>query len=80
MVSFSPDCAVPFATLEDLLIAPGMRGGGLGTRMLAWVRAECRARGFRRLFLESGVRNDAAHRFFERHGFVQTSIVMAQEL
>lgn len=79
-VRFSPGGPAPFAVLEDLLIDPAQRRAGLGRRLIAWLRPQCRARGCRSLFLESGRGNDAAHRFFERQGFVQTSIVMRRDL
>lgn len=79
-VTFAPDAPSPFAVLDDLLIAPAMRGAGLGTGMLAWVHDQCRTRGVRRLFLESGLDNECAHRFFARHGFRQTSVVMVKDL
>ncbi|MCW6507217.1 GNAT family N-acetyltransferase [Lichenifustis flavocetrariae] len=79
-VSLTPDVRRPFATVEDLLIAPDTRGCGLGASLLGWIETECRDLGFHRLFLESGADNHAAHRFFARQGFVQTSIVMVRDL
>lgn len=70
----------PYATLEDLLIVPDGRSRGRGARFVAWIVKECRSRGMRRLFLESGVLNHRAHDFFERQGFRQTSIVMMRDL
>lgn len=79
-VSFATDAAVPFATLDDVLLAPERRGRGAGRLFLDWIAAECRAHGCRRLFLESGLGNHRAHRFFEDRGFAQTSIVMMRDL
>lgn len=70
----------PYATLEDLLIAPDARSRRRGARFMAWIVEECRTRGMQRLFLESGVLNHRAHDFFERQGFRQTSIVMMRDL
>ncbi len=79
-VSFAEDAPVPYATLEDVLIAPAHRGRGAGRLVLDWIAAECRARNCRRLFLESGSGNHGAHRFFADRGFAQTSVVMMRDL
>jgi GNAT superfamily N-acetyltransferase len=79
-VSFDDAAPRPFATLDDLVIDRDTRGAGDGRALLDWVAAQCRAAGFSRLFLESGLDNARAHHFFERQGFVQTSIVMVRDL
>jgi ribosomal protein S18 acetylase RimI-like enzyme len=79
-VTFADEAPVPFAVVEDLIVAPETRGRGVGKAMLDWIAAESRARGIRRLFLESGVNNERAHGFFEREGFRPTSVVMMREL
>lgn len=79
-VAFLHGPAAPYAVLEDLLVAPDARGQGDGARFLDWIRGECRARGMRRLYLESGAGNHRAHAFFERQGLRQTSVVMMQDL
>jgi len=79
-VTLADEALVPFAVVEDLIVAPETRGRGVGKMMLDWIAAEARARGIRRLFLESGISNERAHAFFEREGFRQTSVVMMREL
>ena len=79
-VTFAGSAPVPFAIVEDLIVAPAARGCGIGKTMLDWIADEARAGGIRRLFLESGVTNRRAHDFFEREGFHPTSIVMMREL
>ena len=79
-ITFADEAPAPFAIVEDLIVAPETRGRGVGKTMLDWIAAEARARGIRRLFLESGVKNERAHAFFEREGFRPTSIVMMREL
>ena len=79
-VRFMSGPALPYATLEDLLIVPDGRSRGRGANFVAWIVEECRIRGMQRLFLESGVLNHRAHEFFERQGFRQTSIVMMRDL
>jgi GNAT superfamily N-acetyltransferase len=70
----------PFATIEDMVISPAARGQGIGRLLLDWVSTELGAEGIQRLFLESGIGNDAAHHFFEREGFQQISVVMMKAL
>ena len=79
-VTFAGAAPVPFAIVEDLIVSPATRGRGVGKALLDWIAAEARARGIRRLFLESGVDNERAHAFFEREGFRPTSVVMMREL
>ncbi len=79
-VTLADEAAVPFAVVEDLIVAPETRGRGIGKMMLDWIATEARARGIRRLFLESGINNEQAHAFFEREGFRPTSVVMMREL
>ena len=79
-VTFADEAPVPFAVVEDLIVAPETRGRGVGKAMLDWIATQARARGIRRLFLESGANNERAHGFFKREGFRPTSIVMMKEL
>jgi len=79
-VAFAASAPVPFAIVEDLIVSPATRGRGIGKAVLDWIAAEARARGIRRLFLESGINNERAHAFFEREGFRPTSVVMMREL
>ena len=69
LVTFSRQGARPFAILEDMMVLPAVRSHGFGSQFLEWARAECRARGIGRMFLESGIANEHAHHFFEREGF-----------
>ncbi|MPY95012.1 MAG: GNAT family N-acetyltransferase [Acidimicrobiia bacterium] len=57
------------------------RNGGVGSAALVSVLEACRAYGPRRLFLETEARNDAARRFYARHGFdADDSIWMSRTL
>ena len=70
----------PFATLDDLVISPAVRGQGLGEALFGWVCAQLQAQGVQRLFLESGIDNQRAHRLFERLGCQPVSVTMIKEL
>lgn len=69
-----------FAVLEDMAVEPAMRGHRIGERLLAAVEARVRDRGVTWLFLESGLENHGAHRFFERHGFATASHVFMKQV
>lgn len=57
------------------------KGYGVGTCLIRRLEAECRARGVKRVFLETEVANEAARRLYEREGFeVDASIWMSKEL
>ena len=45
------------------------RGGGVGGRVVDALVAACREAGVHKVFLETEAPNDAARRFYRRHGF-----------
>lgn len=69
-----------FAVLEDMVVDPNSRSMGIGASLLSAVKARVAERDVAWLFLESGVRNDRAHGFFERSGFTMVSHVYAINL
>lgn len=69
-----------FATLDDLVVGASFQGSGTGRQLFDWVCAELRLRGIARLFLESGIDNRDAHRFFEARGCTPVSVTMLKEL
>ena len=71
---------VPHAVIEDLVVDLGRRNTGVGKAVMDWIASEARARDIHRLILESGLKNERAHEFFEREGFVTCSKVMMREL
>jgi GNAT superfamily N-acetyltransferase len=80
IVLWVPNDATPHAVLEDLTVDPARRSDWIGAAFLAWLERQATLKGARWLFLESGIRNDGAHRFFERHGFAPISRVFAKKL
>jgi GNAT superfamily N-acetyltransferase len=68
------------AILEDVAIEPTARGAGAGQALVDFIEAEAKSRGMKWVFLESGLSNAGAHRFFERHGYVPVSSVFAKRL
>ena len=65
--------------LDELYVRT--RDRGLGGRLIDAAEGECRARGVRRIVLETERPNDAARRVYERHGYIaDDSIWMSKEL
>ncbi len=60
------------AQIENVVVAPGARGRGVGTAMMTWAIDEARRRGCFRAQLTSNKRRTRAHAFYARLGFVAT--------
>lgn len=71
---------VRYARVDDVVVDPGGRGRGAGGTLLGWVEERLRESGVPRVFLESGIGNTDAHRFFERHGYAVISLSMMKDL
>jgi GNAT superfamily N-acetyltransferase len=72
-VSFLPGLArrgALRAQLEAVRVHDAYRSQGLGAAMLGWAIGEARQRGCALVQLTSDKSRTAAHRFYERHGFV----------
>lgn len=65
----------PVGILEDMVIHPGTRGQGVGGVLLTSLLEHATRLGCRRITLLSDGVNIAGHRFYERHGFVVSSMV-----
>lgn len=72
---------VAYAVIEDMAVDPDMRSGGVGAQLIAQAEKRIAERGgIEWVFLESGLHNEKAHGFFERHGFAPQSKVFAKRL
>lgn len=60
--------------LEDMVVRADRRGGGLGSRLLAYAIEYVRARRFTRVTLLTDRGNDGAKRLYGRHGFVESGM------
>jgi RimJ/RimL family protein N-acetyltransferase len=60
--------------IVDILLDQAVQGRGLGSALLGWTQAIVRERGLAALALHVDVRNEAALRLYERHGFVAQTI------
>lgn len=56
--------------VEAVRVASEWRGRKIGEAMMAWIEDRCRERGCIVCELTSDNRRDAAHRFYERHGYI----------
>jgi GNAT superfamily N-acetyltransferase len=63
------------ALLEDMVVAPAARGRGIGGALLAQAIAHARAQGCKRITLLTDGVNEAAQRFYARHGFTASGML-----
>ena len=68
------------ALVSAVRVDSGLRGRGLGERMMAWAMDEARARGCTAMELLSHASREAAHRFYERLGFPKSHVGMKRSL
>ena len=61
------DCA----ELQKLYLADGVKGRGLGYRLIEAVEEAARARGYRRIYLETHTNLQAALHIYEKSGYAQ---------
>ncbi|MGE0355371.1 MAG: GNAT family N-acetyltransferase [Burkholderiales bacterium] len=57
------------AKLDDVNVRPGLEGQGIGSAMLASLKAELKSAGVTRIDTATHFDNPGARRFYERHGF-----------
>ena len=70
----------PAGVLNDIVVDPAHRGGGLGRMLLDATIAELKARGVPRVVLSTAEQNEAAQHLFERAGFRRTMVEMTREV
>jgi len=63
------------ALLEDMVVSSQERGVGIGTQLLAEAISFARSQGCRRITLLTDRTNEAAQRFYEKQGFVASSMI-----
>lgn len=56
----------------NMAIAPGQRRKGIGSKLLAAVEEEAKAKSAERMYLEVRESNSAAIAFYEKHGFAKS--------
>lgn len=63
------------ALLEDMVVAPGARGSGVGSRLLESAIALARQEGCKRITLLTDRVNEPAQRFYRKHGFAFSPMI-----
>jgi len=61
--------------IEDVVVAPALRGQGIGARLMAAIDGWARRKGVRRLQLVTDQRNQPALAFYDRLGYQRTHMV-----
>jgi len=61
--------AAPSAVLEDVVVAAGLRGQGVGSKMMEYANGLCRQKGCYKMTFSSNINRVDAHRFYESLGF-----------
>ncbi len=79
-VSWIEDAPTPHGVLNDLAVAPEARRHGIARMLVAAVEQRAREREIGWMFLESGLGNEGAHRFFETEDYAPVSKVFAKRL
>jgi len=69
----------PVALIDELIVAEGERGGGLGSRLLEHALAYCRQQGCVEVEISTEAENVAARRFYARHGFEESGVLLERE-
>jgi GNAT superfamily N-acetyltransferase len=66
--------------LESVFVSASARGQGVGAAMLAVAEDRARARGAALITLSSNAKRVDAHRFYEQHGYVKTSVAFKKRM
>lgn len=62
------------ALLEDMVVLPGFRNSGLGSRLLEQAIQTCGLNGCKRITLLTDGVNESAQHFYQRHGFTASAM------
>ena len=74
------DGAAPYGMIYDVGLLPRHRSRGTGSLLVRTALDALREKGVADCYLESGVDNHSAHRFFEKFGFGQVSCIFRAKL
>jgi len=70
----------PVALVDELVVAEGARGRGIGSRLLQRALDFCRQRGCVEVEVTTEADNRSARRFYARHGFREQGLLLEAEL
>lgn len=80
IVGTESDGAAPFGVIYDLSVDSSLRGKGIGSALMDKAFAFLKEQNVKQCYLESGIKNSTAHKFFERYGFNAVSYVFHSNL
>lgn len=63
------------AILEDMVVSPNSRGKGVGSKLMKYSLDLAKQNSCKRMTLLTDFDNDGAHRFYQQHGFIRSSMV-----
>ncbi len=63
------------ALLEDMVVSPGARSAGVGSRLLKQAIHLARVNGCKRITLLTDRDNETAQHFYQKHGFVLSAMI-----
>ena len=75
LYSISTALGARVALLEDMVVAPEMRGSGLGSQLLAAAIEHAKQHGCLRITLLTDADNYAAQAFYQKQGFEKSSMI-----
>ena len=75
LYSISTALGARVALLEDMVVAPAMRGSGLGSQLIAAAIKHAKQRGCLRITLLTDADNYAAQAFYQKQGFEKSSMI-----
>ncbi len=64
------------AIFEDMVVSPKARGKGIGSMLMKYSLDLAKQNGCKRITLLTDFDNDGAHRFYQQHGFIRSSMVV----
>lgn len=62
----------PYAEIGGLVVSSGVRGGGIGRRLVARAEKWAGERGLKSVLVRSQIAREGAHRFYLREGYERT--------
>jgi ribosomal protein S18 acetylase RimI-like enzyme len=80
LVTISTALGGKVAILEDMVVAPDLRGKGMGASLLKHAVDYAINQGCRRITLLTDHNNESAHTFYHRHGFTKSDMVVFRKL
>ena len=63
------------AILEDMVVSPKVRGKGVGSKLMSYSLDLAKKNSCKRITLLTDFDNDGAHKFYQQHGFIRSSMV-----